>query len=290
MAQYSIKDIEVLSGIKAHTLRIWELRYDFLKPKRTDTNIRFYDDEQLKLILNIGLLNKNGYRISKIAEMNQQQMKEQVLKIANENQEPDALLDSLIHSMLDFDEMRFEKALNSAILKMGFERTFIELIFPFMERSGMLWTAGAIRPSQEHFISNLIRRKLLVAIDNQYIEKNSKTKKFILFLPEGDWHELVLLFTEYLLRSNNHEVAYIGNSVPFEDIDFIKQVFKPDYLLTYITILPNDISIQEYVNKISSAFLDLDILVGGYQANHNPLKLPKNVHVLSGIESLKKFL
>jgi len=131
MGQYSIKEVETLSGIKAHTLRIWEQRYDLLKPKRTDTNIRYYNDDQLRLILNIGTLNRNGIKISRIAEMRPEQMKQEVLKVQDAATEPDHLLDSLIHSMLDLDEARFEKVLSSAIIKLGFENAFEKIGFPF---------------------------------------------------------------------------------------------------------------------------------------------------------------
>ena len=207
MGQYSIKEVETLTGVKAHTLRIWEQRYDFLKPSRTDTNIRYYTDEQLRMLLNIGTLNRNGMKISKIAELGKGELAKEVMNIYEDANEPDSLLDSMVHSMLDFDERRFEKTLTSAILKLGFEQAFTKLVFPFMSRTGVLWATGSVRVAQEHFITNLIRRKVLVAIDAQHIEVTKKTKKFILFLPEGEVHELLLMFTEYLLRKQNHEVA-----------------------------------------------------------------------------------
>ena len=265
MGQYSIKEVETLSGVKAHTLRIWEQRYDFLRPKRTDTNIRYYTDDQLRLLLNIGTLNRNGVKISKIAEMKEDEMRRQVLKIHEQTCVPDNFLDSLIQSMLDMDEARFEKTLSSAIMKMGFEDTFIKLIFPFMSRTGVLWSTGAIRVVQEHFITNLIYRKICVAVDNQFVEITEKSKRFALFLPEGETHELLLRFTEYLLRKNNHHVTYIGTSLPFDELDFIARKFKPDYLVTYITLPLNDITIDSYLTQLAKSFSNTKIIVGGAQ-------------------------
>ena len=265
MGQYSIKEVETLSGVKAHTLRIWEQRYDFLKPKRTDTNIRYYTDEQLRLLLNIGTLNRNGMKISKIAELGKTELSKQVMNVYDVTHEPDYLLDSLIHSMLDFDERRFEKTLNSAILKLGFDETFGKLIFPFMTRTGALWTTGAVRVAQEHFISNLIRRKILVAIDGQHISANIRTRKFILFLPEGETHELLLMFSEYLLRKHNHEVIYIGASLPLEDLAFIYKTFKPDYLVTFITAPMKHNSVATYIKKLCAVYPQSKIVAGGAQ-------------------------
>ena len=286
MAQYSIKKVETLSGVKAHTLRIWEQRYDFLKPKRTDTNIRYYTDEQLKLLLNISILNRNGIKISKIAGMSMKQVGDEVMKITDNTLEPDSLLDALVQSMIDFDEKKFENTLTSAVIRLGFEESFSKLIFPFMIRIGSLWSVGAIRPVQEHFISNLIRRKLAAAIDSQVIEPDKDSKKLVLFLHEEETHELLLMYTQYLLRLNNHEVAYIGSSVPFEDIEFIKKVFKPDYLVTFITVGMSNMTLEEYLIKLSKAFPHTPIIAGGAQFNLQHATLPVNVSVVSSHQDL----
>ncbi len=287
MAQYSIKDVELLSGVKAHTLRIWEQRYDFLKPNRTETNIRYYNDEQLKNILNVSLLNRQGMRISKIAELDKEQIAAIILKIAEEQHQPDVLLDALIYAMVEFDEHRFEKTLSTAIMRMGFQRTFSELVFPFLIRTGLLWATGAIRSAQEHFISNLIRRKISVAIDNQYVERNAQSKKFFLFLPEGETHEFLLLFTEYLLRQHHHEVVYIGSSLLLEDIEFVEKSFQPDYFLTYFTLPLPEFTVQEYIQQIVSAFPDIKMIVGGVQLSLQNPHLPPNVTAIHSLEELE---
>ncbi len=286
MGQYSIKEAETLSGIKAHTLRIWEQRYDFLKPKRTDTKIRYYTDEQLRLILNIGTLNRNGMKISKIAELNEAELNEAVLKIQTTTSEPDNFLDSLIQSMINFDERRFEKTLSSAIIKLGFEETFVKLIFPFMLRTGVLWATGAVSVAQEHFISNLIRRKLKVAIDNQYPEHTKTSKKFLLFLPEGETHELLLLFTEYVLRKHNNHVIYLGAALPFEELGKAVEIAKPDYLVTYLTIPLEKTSVQSYLKKLSVANPKTKLIVGGVQLQSIKSALPANCIVINSAEEL----
>ena len=286
MGQYSIRDVETLSGVKAHTLRIWEQRYGFLKPDRTDTNIRFYNDDQLKLILNISTLNRSGMRISKIINLEQQEICNEVQKLSDCQCAPHALMDALIHSMLDFDEARFEKTLSCAILKHGFEKTFTELVFPMLNRTGMLWATGAVRAAQEHFISSLIRRKLCVAIDHQYVEKTPQSRRFLLFLPEGEVHELILLFTEFVLRQNNHDVIYLGSSLPCAELEFVAQAFQPHYLLTYLTVPPFRSNLQQYLDKLSVFFPNVKILAGGKQLTCQNLQLPDNVTIINDIPQL----
>ena len=286
MGIYSIKEVETLSGIKAHTLRIWEQRYDFLRPERTDTNIRHYTDEQLKLILNVATLNRSGMKISKIAAMDEKERAENVLKSYELTTEPDSLTDSLIYSMLDFDEKRFEKALSSAIVKLGFEDAFSRLIIPFLIRTGVLWSTGAVRVVQEHFISNLIRRKISAATDNVYVQENPTKKKFILFLPEGENHELVLLYTEYLLRKKGHDVVYLGASLPFDQLPFVTEAFKPDYLVTYQTISLEHLPFQEYLNRLSAMFVQCKIIVGGSLLTSGKYTLPTNCIEVNSSEGL----
>lgn len=286
MGIYSIKEVETLSGIKAHTLRIWEQRYAFLRPDRTDTNIRHYTDEQLKLILNVATLNRSGMKISKIAAMDEKELASNVLNSYDLTTEPDSLTDSLIHAMLDFDEKRFEKALSSAIVKLGFEDAFSGLITPFLIRTGVLWSTGAVRVVQEHFISNLIRRKISAATDSVYAPENKNKKKFILFLPEGETHELVLLYTEYLLRKNGHDVVYLGASLPFEELPFVTDAFKPDYLVTYQTIAIEHLPYQEYLNRLSALFPKCKIIVGGNLLASGKFTLPTNCIQVNSADNL----
>ncbi|MBK6266775.1 MerR family transcriptional regulator [Marivirga sp. S37H4] len=290
MSNYSIKDLEHLSGIKAHTLRIWEQRYNFIEPQRTTTNIRYYSDKDLKLILNISTLKENGYKISNIAKMTESEMAAAVLKIAESNLRFPDQINSLTLSMIDMDEDRFEKILSNNIIKHGFERAMISIIYPFLSKIGMLWQTGSILPAQEHFISNLIRQKLIVAIDGQYVTERESKGKWLLYLPENELHELSLLFAAFLLRSKKHKVIYLGQSLPKEDLSSVKGIHQPDFVLTTCTTAPKKAEIQQYINEVADLFSDATIFVGGFQVIGQDIKRKKNVEFLMKMEDLNSYL
>jgi len=288
VSTYSIKDLEQLSGIKAHTLRIWEQRYNLLNPKRTDTNIRFYDDDDLKLILNVALLNDNGFKISKIASMASEEIRDEVIKLTDRSLTHDDQIHALTICMIEMDEDRFDKILSTNILKLGFEQTMLNIIYPFMSKIGVLWQTGAINPAQEHFISNLVRQKLIVAIDGQISQGGGK--KFLLFLPEGELHEISILFASYLIKSKGHKVIYLGQSTPNDDLLSVFKLHQPEYLLTVITTSPSSEYVQEYVNALSERFSSCQILVTGYQVIGQDLVFPKNVRQMNYIRDIKELL
>lgn len=286
MTSYSIKDLEQLSGIKAHTLRIWEQRYNIIEPSRTDTNIRTYSDHDLKLVLNIALLKDHGYKISEIAKMSMDDMHEEVVKISEKKMNYPDQIHALTIAMLDLDEDRFEKIINTNILQFGFEQMMIHIIYPFLGRIGTLWITGSIGPAQEHFMSNLIRQKLIVAIDGQVVRVNPKSKKFILYLPEGELHELGLLFASYVIRARNHKSVYLGQSLPFNEIEFACGVHKPDYIYTSITSVPSNNEVEPYIRKLATKFADTRIIVTGHQVVGQDLNLPENVSVVNNVYQL----
>jgi DNA-binding transcriptional MerR regulator len=288
VSTYSIKDLEQLSGIKAHTLRIWEQRYNLLQPKRTDTNIRFYDDDDLKLILNVALLNENGVKISKIASMAPNELREEVMRLTERSLTHDDQIHALTICMIEMDEERFDKILSTNILKLGFEQTMLNIIYPFMSKIGLLWQTGAINPAHEHFISNLVRQKLIVAIDGQITQGGGK--KFLLFLPEGELHEISLLFASYLIKSKGHKVIYLGQSTPNDDLLSVFKLHQPDYLLTVITTSPSSEYVQDYVTALSERFTSAQILVTGYQVIGQDLTFPENVRQMSYIRDIKELL
>lgn len=292
MANYSIKDLEHLSGIKAHTLRIWEQRYSLINPKRTDTNIRYYDQEDLKLVLNISLLKDNGYKISKIANMSKEEMYKEVLIVSEKTTSFADQIYGLTLSMIDLDEQRFEKIIASNTLKIGFERTMLNIIYPFLSKIGIMWLTDSINPAQEHFISNLIRQKVVVAIDGQYNEadQSENSKKYMLFLPEGELHELSLLFANYLIQARNSKVVYLGQNMPFHDLRAAYNVYQPDFLLTVITSRPGDLSAQEYLDSLCHEFPDTSILVSGSQVIGEDLDLPENIIQVSNPNQLVNFV
>jgi MerR family transcriptional regulator, light-induced transcriptional regulator len=288
VSTYSIKDLEQLSGIKAHTLRIWEQRYSLLSPKRTDTNIRFYDDEDLKLLLNIALLYDNGYKISKLANMKQEEIRSEVVKLTDRSLTYDDQIHALTLCMIELNEERFDKVLSTNILKLGFEQTMMNVIYPFMSKIGVMWQTGAVSPAQEHFISNLIRQKLIVAIDGLMYHGNGK--KFLLFLPPGELHEISLLFATYLIKLKGHKVIYLGQNTPNEDLSLVYHVHQPEVLLAIITNPPSEFELQDYINFLSDKFHQSEILLSGYQIVGQNLKFPKNIKPLNYLRSLKEYL
>lgn len=286
MASYSIKDLEELSGIKAHTIRIWEKRYGIVNPERTDTNIRLYSDEDLKKLLNISILNSHGIKISHLSRMSQDELKEKVIHISSETHNPDIQIENLVIAMLDLDEWKFDKILSDSIIRIGFEETLVRVMHPFFEKIGLFWQTGSINPAQEHFVSNLMRQKLIVAIDGQSPVTRSNPVNFILFLHENELHELGLLFYSYLLKKNGIKVIYLGQAVPFEDLKKIIQIQKAQYFLTSFTTGIAEKALKEYLQKLAGAFPGQTIFVTGYQTAKINGNLPSN---LFKIESVKHF-
>ncbi len=279
MGKYSIKDLEQLSGIKAHTLRIWEQRYNFIKPERTDTNIRNYCDEDLKLILNISLLKEKGYKISKIAQLSEQELMQKVINVTeNDLKYPDQI-SALTLAMIDLDEDRFDRIMSNNILRHGFENTMIQIVYPFLARIGIMWQTGSVNPAQEHFITNLIRQKLIVAIDGCHEKKKHGAKTFLLYLPEGELHEISLLFACYLVKSKGHKAVYLGQTLPYADLKSAYEVHNPEFIFTVLTYTPEE-NTQNYLNKLCRDFSDSRIYVTGFQVVNQPIDLPDNLHLI----------
>ena len=286
MSNYSIKDLEQLSGIKAHTLRIWEQRYNIINPKRTDTNIRTYDDKDLKLVLNIALLQSHNYKISTIAKLSLEDLSKEVLAISEQHLNYPDQIHALTIAMIDIDEDRFEKIMATNILQFGFENTMINIIYPFLSRIGTLWITGSIGPAQEHFITNLIRQKIIVAIDGQVIRLDADSKKYVLYTPEGELHEIPLLFANYILRARNNKVVYLGQSLPFSELQFVCELHKPDYVFSVITSTPGQDEIQNYVKRLGESFPTVKVLLTGYQVVAQGLTLYPNTEIVMNVKQL----
>ena len=289
MSRYSIKEIEQLSGIKAHTLRIWEQRYNFITPKRTDTNIRYYNDEDLKFVLNVSLLKDHGHKISHICSMPIEDIQLEVNQLMEKKMGFSEQIQALTLAMLELDEERFEKTLSTNILQIGFERTMMNLIYPFFQRIGILWQTGAITPSQEHFISNLVRQKIIVAIDGQVVNSENYNGKYLLFLPENELHEMSLLFSAYIIKSRNNKVIYIGQNVPHDDLIDIYKDHNPDYLLTVMTTYPSTNNAQPYIYQLSESFPNSKVLISGNQVVGQDMDIPENVFLLNKLQDLIDF-
>lgn len=292
MGRYSIKDLEQLSSIKAHTLRVWEQRYEIIQPKRTSTNIRYYDDNDLRLILNISFLNRNGYKISNIAKMSTVEIQEVVVGISDSNLEFPNQVNALVIAMVNLDEVRFEKIISTNTLQFGFEQTMMNIVYPFLSRVGILWQTGSINPAHEHFITNLIRQKLVVAIDGQISPQNPHAKKYVLYLPEGELHELSLLFATYVIKSRHNRAIYLGQSLPLQDIGLMGEVYNPDYVMTVITSYPTKDTIIAYVKEMKIKCQGATILLSGYQTLQakSELEALGDVVVFEKIEGLIDFV
>ena len=290
MSSYSIKDLERISGIKAHTIRIWEQRYNIINPNRTETNIRHYNDEDLKSILNIGILNNGGYKISKIAQMPKDEISSSVLEITSNNFDTHVQVDNLIIAMAEMDEDRFEKFLSANIIRSGFEKTFLEIVHPFMVKVGILWLTNSINPAQEHFISHLVRQKLIAAIDGIEYQSNPKAEKCLLYLPENELHEINLLFANLILKRNGYKTIYLGQSVPYSDIKMVCDLHQPKNILTVITCSLTDMSVEEYIEHLAADFPKQRILLSGYQFLNNQVKLPARVKVYQNPKELLDLL
>ncbi len=292
MAVYSIKDLEKLSGIKAHTIRIWEQRYGLIEPKRTKTNIRYYCDADLKRLINVALLNRQGVKISKIATLTPDEIACQASAISDCDLEYDTQLDTLTIAMIEMDEYKFDHILTCNIEKMGFERAMMTVIYPFLERLSLLWLTGSLNPVQEYFMSNMLRQKVIAAIDKIPLVCSSEkdAKKFMIYLPEGERQELSLLFMYYLLKSRRHQVMYLGSEVSCDDLQDAYAIRKPDYVFTLINEPFAKISIQQYINYLSQQFSDCQILLSGYQVISRELQLPANVSLCDSLDETIRFI
>ncbi|MES2779415.1 MAG: MerR family transcriptional regulator [Bacteroidota bacterium] len=289
MATFSIKDIEAVSGIRCHTLRIWEQRYGIITPKRTESNIRYYDDEDLKLILNISILNKHGYKISEIARMGKSNICETILKISGHNNICDSQVKGLISAMLSFDEFAFHSILTKCVMQMGMEQTMIRVVFPFLNEAGILWQVGSIHPSHEHFASGIIKQKLYVAIDGNVGRNSENKKRFLLFLPENEQHSLGLLFANYLLRARGHEVLYLGQEVPMRDFKEALGTHKPDYIFTILTSAHCTVEKKEFVHALASIWSDTQVLLSGIQFACCDYQYPDNVRIIKKMDDFIQF-
>jgi DNA-binding transcriptional MerR regulator len=290
MAVYSIKELENLSGIKAHTIRIWEKRYNLIEPYRTTTNIRYYTDQELKKILNVAMLNRHGIKISNIARLTEKELKEEILRVCNSNSSLENIIDSLIITMIDMDEIKFNSIINKAISKYGFTDAFLTVVYPFLEKIGVLWMAGDINPAQEHFVVNLIRQKLISAVDGFSNQFNPNARKFLLFLPEGEWHEIGLLFALYLVKEAGHEVLYLGQSVPYSDVLATGSARDFDYILVSSTVPQAEFDFISYLKDLGGAFPDKKILYAAGYLNNGPDYFGKNYFHLKKASDLQDYL
>jgi MerR family transcriptional regulator, light-induced transcriptional regulator len=267
MAEYQIRELAHLTGVKAHTIRVWEQRYNLVEPKRTPTNIRYYDDDDLCVMLNVALLSENGYRISRIALMTPEQRAREVESLlARPLPDESHVIQQLVLATLRLDAPQFEQALSWNIETDGLEATMLRIIYPFMERVGILWQTGTINPAQEHLISNLVRQKVIAALDRlSHTRPVPGARTFVLYLPEQELHELSLLFMHYILRVRGQQVFYLGQNLPARDLAAVCGLVNPEYLLAACTVVPERADVEQYLASLAHHNPGVKLLLYGAQ-------------------------
>jgi DNA-binding transcriptional MerR regulator len=281
MGAYTIRELENLSGIKAHTIRIWEKRYGLIAPQRTSTNIRTYRDTELKKLLNISILNRNGLKISKIAQLSSDEIISRINQYTHDITSTESQIENLTLAMIDLDEHRFEQVLARAVIKFGFEDAVIRVIYPFFVRIGLMWQTDSINATQEHFISNLVRQKFFAAIDNLETGMSPENPRFVFFLPEGELHEIGLLFFCYLTKKRGFRTLYLGQSLPMKDLIEISRTFPYEYMVTSVTASFNKKGTGEYLNNLSEKFSDKTIFISGARILDYSSEAPPNIKLLT---------
>lgn len=274
MGQFSISDLENLSGIKAPTIRMWEQRYNILSPERTATNIRTYSEADLRRLLNVATLCSRGHRISHIARLSENELTQAVIAGSDDPHDYARQVNALLGAMLEMNEHQLTKVLTSTIRQLGFETAIMYVVYPFLQRIGILWQAGSVNPAQEHLVTNLLRQKMLVATDGLALVDPATTRRWVLFLPEGELHELALLFMNYALRSRGHHVLYLGQNMPLDDLKVVYDTYQPHAVCSVMTALPERDHIQAYVDELARLCPESELFLYGAQAQHTELKLP----------------
>jgi DNA-binding transcriptional MerR regulator len=292
---FSIKDLENLSGVKAHTIRIWEKRYNLLKPKRSKTNIRHYDLNNLQKLLNISFLNSNGFKISKIAALDETELAPKTRELAFMGKNDSQAIVAFKLAMLNFDQILFYNTYNSLLEEKSFRTIFYEVFIPLLFDLGMLWQTNTISPSHEHFLTVHIKQKILVHIERlQSTDPRPSTKTVVLFLPENETHDLGLLFINYEILSLGYHTIFLGENIPLNNLKYINKLYDDIIYISYFTIKPSDNDIYDYLKIFSEEYLSVNKnsakLIGHRIRNLNPENVPKNIMLYDKIEDLVKDL
>ena len=288
---YSIKELENYSGIKAHTIRMWEKRYKLLDPSRTNTNIRYYDDNQLIKLLNTVTLLESGWKISKVSQLSQLQLIESTTKCFELNKSENFLIpiNSMITAMFGFDELGFGKVIDACIQKIGLNKTVNQIIYPFLNRVGMMWRLHEISPAQEHFASNIIRQKMISTINALPQIQKDPADGIVLFLPDNEFHELGLLVANYLIKQKgNLKSYYLGCNTPLQSLEVLVKKCSPKILFTFIITRKPFEQTQSYIHSLSQKFPSQQIWIAAHKSIFRHFnQLPDNIKVLNSMEELE---
>jgi DNA-binding transcriptional MerR regulator len=292
--EFSIKDLENLSGIKAHTIRIWEKRYNILEPMRTDTNIRLYDLANLQKLLNINLLHQHGYKISKIATYKEEEIPEITKGIITSVNANNHAISDLKIAMVNFNQELFSNTFDWLLKDKSFREIFVEVLIPLMTEIGYLWQTDTISPAHEHFITHLIRQKLMLMVHNNFSIKPTKNEKvFVLSLPMNEIHDIGLLYLYYEITNSGYKVVYLGESMPNESLSAVKKQFSNLVYVSYLTVKPIKDEIQEYIQEMQNELIDetTEIWLLGRMVEHlEPSSLSPKVKVFESIPQLLAIL
>lgn len=290
MGKFSIKDIENITGIKAHTIRIWEQRYNLVVSHRTDTNIRYYDDRDLCRFLTISNLTENGYRISEVAKMSAEEMVQKISELSVDLNNPCIHVNALTEAMIQFDQTLFNKTLNSRINSTGIIRVMNEVVFPFLRKVGFMWQADLISPAHEHFVTNLIKTRLISAISTLDEPDPETSQRFLLFLPLHEHHEMGLWYAHYLIKLSGSRVLFLGQSVPYEDLQATSEKYQPHYCLTTLTSLFSESNVNQVIEELLKNLPHWPLVVSGPLVSMNEIIPRERLKILKSIDDLMVFL
>jgi DNA-binding transcriptional MerR regulator len=288
---FSIKDLENLSGIKAHTIRIWEKRYNVLEPMRSETNIRFYDIKNLQKLLSIVLLHNYGYKISKISSLSHEEFNKLANDIISEKSAKNHAISTFKVAMMNFDQTLFFNTYNKLLNEKTFKEVFYSVFIPLMQELGFLWQTDTISPAHEHFITYLIKQKLLINTEKvQILTPTKEDKVFVLFLPSNEIHELGIMYLNYEILLNGYQTIYLGESIPIDSLLDLKSAFEKITFVSYFTVEPNQEIIEDYIDEMHEKLIkdsDNEILIlGRMTAEIKNKNKYKNIHVFNSIEDL----
>ncbi|MEO6903715.1 MAG: MerR family transcriptional regulator [Bacteroidia bacterium] len=293
MNQFSISDLQQFSGVKAHTIRIWELRYKALSPCRSEGNVRYYDDMQLRRLLNIVTLNSAGHKISKIGGLKDEQLfklleVELKSQLKTDNTE-EQLIFQLIAAGVAYDDVHFEKIFSTCLLRYGMKNTYLKIIYPLLVRLGLMWAKNTIPPAQEHYITNIIQQKIFTAIDSlPAIKENTET--WVLFLPEDEFHEIGLLFAHYTIRNLGVRSIYLGANIPFECLKTVVEEIEGNHLLYFLVHQNSSEKAQASLDQLTAHFKTQQICLAGNIELISSLNLSKQTQWLKSVEELEKVI
>lgn len=275
---FTIRDIENLSGIKAHTLRIWEVRYGIVKPLRKESNHRLYGIEDLKKILRISHLYNQGFRISRIAEMTDEAICRLTIETQT-NTSYESFINQLIEASVDFDDNLFREILDNVIDRIGFESAIIHVAYPLLSKIGMLWLTGNVLPAQEHFASHIIRNKIVLETHKASLEKKISKDHYILFCPPEEYHEIPLLFVQYCLRKRGITSTFLGVNTAIEDLKTLLSKMNATHLFVHFTTNFSDAAPESLLVSLSTLFPNLQVFAAGKTFEKTSLTHP-NIKIL----------